>query len=214
MFFSIDGIDGAGKTTQLVLFESWLRSQGRDLVVCRDPGSTPLGESVRSILLEADFPIDARAEMLLYMACRAQLVQEVIRPALASGKTVLSDRYLIANIAYQSAAGDLTPDEILRVGEIAIAGLVPDLTIVLDLPPELAAARLPSRKDRLERRGLEYFRKVRAQFLSSAAELSNVAVVDATQEVADVQRAIQQAALPLLRPDGLAPEQSGCRDLE
>src|SRR5262245_11926005 len=100
MFFSFDGIDGVGKSTQLRLFCEWLTAQGRDPVVCRDPGSTPLGEEIRKILLAShdSTPIGPRSEMLLYMAARAQLVDEVIRPALAAGRIVVSDRYLLANV--------------------------------------------------------------------------------------------------------------------
>src|SRR4051812_46481440 len=99
-FFSFDGIDGAGKSTQVRLFDEALRARGLTTVVCRDPGSTPLGERVRDVLLTSDaaMPIGRRSEMLLYMAARAQLVEEVIRPALAAGQTVIADRYLLANV--------------------------------------------------------------------------------------------------------------------
>src|SRR5262245_46414963 len=109
MFFSFDGIDGAGKSTQVRLFVEALRARGHEVVECRDPGSTPLGERVRELLLKsgADTPIDPRSEMLLYMAARAQLVDEVIRPALKAGKVVVSDRFLLANVAYQGHAGGL-----------------------------------------------------------------------------------------------------------
>jgi dTMP kinase len=107
MFFSFDGIDGVGKSTQLRLFCEWLADQGLAPVVCRDPGSTPLGEQIRRVLLESkeSTPIGPRSEMLLYMAARAQLVDEVIRPALEAGRTVVSDRFLLANIVYQGYAG-------------------------------------------------------------------------------------------------------------
>ena len=108
MFFSIDGGDGTGKSTQIERFCAWLESLGREVVTCRDPGSTPLGEAVRELLLNRhDLSIHRRSEMLLYMAARAQLVEEVIRPALDEGKTVVSDRYLLANVVYQGHAGGL-----------------------------------------------------------------------------------------------------------
>src|SRR3970040_2412778 len=111
MFFSFDGIDGVGKTTQMDLFCDWLRQGGHDVVTCRDPGRTPLGERIRDILLHGDAqtPIGRRSEMLLYMAARAQLVDQVIRPALEAGKVVIADRYLLANVAYQGHAGGLDP---------------------------------------------------------------------------------------------------------
>ena len=135
MFLSIDGGDGTGKSTQVELLAQWLRQQGRDVVTCRDPGSTPLGEAVRNILLDRhDLHIDRRSEMLLYMAARAQMVEEVIRPALEQGKTVLCDRYLLANVAYQGYGGGLDVPTLWEVGRVATGGLMPDLTIVLDVP--------------------------------------------------------------------------------
>src|SRR5688500_17507478 len=108
MFFSFDGIDGTGKSTQVALMVDWLRASGRQVTLCRDPGSTPLGEAVRDLLLQRDeIPLGRTTEMLLYMAARAQLVDEVIRPALARGEFVVSDRYLLANLAYQGYGGDL-----------------------------------------------------------------------------------------------------------
>src|ERR1700681_2000294 len=109
MFYSFDGIDGTGKTTQLSLFCDWLEVRGCDVVACRDPGGTPLGEPIREVLLHSDekTPIARRSEMLLYMAARAQLVDEIIRLALAAGKTVVSDRYVLANVVYQGYAGGL-----------------------------------------------------------------------------------------------------------
>ena len=155
MFFCFDGIDGAGKSTQKDLFVSWLQENGHEVATCRDPGTTDLGEAVRGILLGASYRIDSRAEMFLYMACRAQLVKEFIRPSVAAGKVVVSDRYLLANVVYQSSLGDIAPDEIWQVGDIATESLLPDLTFVLDLEPELAAARVGDQKDRMETRGIE-----------------------------------------------------------
>src|ERR1044071_8558104 len=133
MFFSFDGIDGVGKSTQMRLFEEALRRHGYEVVVCRDPGSTPLGERVREILLAHDesTPIGRRSEMLLYMAARAQLVEEVIRPALDAGKVVVSDRYLLANVVYQAHAGGLAADDVWRVGEVTVAGVMPRLVFLL-----------------------------------------------------------------------------------
>jgi len=202
LFFSFDGIDGAGKSTQLALFHQWLRQQGHDVVVCRDPGTTQLGEAVREILLSATYRIDYRAEMLLYMACRAQLVQEVIRPALATGKTVISDRFVLANVVYQGCAGDVAAEEIWCVGKIATQALLPNLTFVLDLDPAEAARRLPERRDRMEQRGADYFTDVRRGFLQEAARFpdSNV-VINAALDIDEIQRQIQQAALQVFEPE-------------
>ncbi len=200
MFFCFDGIDGAGKSTQKDLFVSWLQESGHEVATCRDPGTTDLGEAVRGILLGASYRIDSRAEMFLYMACRAQLVKEFIRPSVESGKVVVSDRFLLANVVYQSSLGDIAPDEIWQVGDIATESLLPDLTFVLDLEPELAAARVGDQKDRMETRGIEYFTKVRNGFLEQAQRHpDSCAVVDASQEIDAIQSQIRDAAMRVLK---------------
>jgi dTMP kinase len=168
-FFVLDGPDGGGKTTQSLRLAAWLRSRALDVVTCRDPGGTALGERAREILLARDsVPISLRAEMLLYMASRAQLVEEVIAPALAAGRVVVSDRYLLANIVYQGSAGGLMEEEISLVGMVATSGLLPDLTLVLDIAPEAASARVGLPRDRIEERPLFYHERVRAGYLAAA----------------------------------------------
>jgi len=196
MFFSIDGGDGAGKSTQIPLFCDWLRSRGLEVASCRDPGSTRLGEAVRRILLDAhDFPMGRMSEMLLYMAARAQLTEEVIRPALAAGKTVVCDRYLLANVVYQGHAGGLDVGSLWQVGLIATGGLLPDLTIVLDLPVEKAAARRTRPLDRMEQQGREFHERVRRGFLDEAArQPDRIVVVQADRSVDEVQQAVRRAA--------------------
>jgi len=201
MFFSIDGGDGTGKSTQAALFCQWLRGQDREVVACRDPGSTPLGEAVRQLLLDRhDLAIDRRSEMLLYMAARAQLVEEVIRPALAGGKTVVSDRYLLANVVYQGHAGGLDVATLWEVGRIATGGLLPDLTIVLDMPAEDAAKRLDRQPDRMELQGEAFHALVRAGFLAEAArQPERIAVVSAAQTIEQVQADIRRVAERFLK---------------
>jgi dTMP kinase len=196
MFFSIDGGDGTGKSTQIVLFREWLQSRGLEVVACRDPGSTRLGEAVREILLHGrDLRIDRRSEMLLYMAARAQMTEEIIRPALASGKTVVCDRYLLANVVYQGHAGGLDVSALWEVGLIATAGLLPDLTIVLDLPAEKAAMRLARALDRMEQQGDAFHQRVRRGFLDEAArQPERIAIVSADAPIEQVQAAIRQVA--------------------
>ena len=195
MFFTFDGIDGAGKSTQIDLFVGWLQDAGHDVVTCRDPGTTELGEAVRAILLGAEFPIDCRAEMLLYMACRAQMVDAFIRPALEEGKVVVSDRYILANVVYQGSAGGIDPHQIWQVGEIATQSLLPDLTFVLDIEPTAAAARVGEKKDRMETRGIEYFTKVRDGFLQQAKRFPEMhAVIDASQSIEQIHADIRVAA--------------------
>ncbi len=143
--------------------------RGFDVVTCRDPGGTPLGDRLRSILQDREtVPLSMRAEMLLYMASRAQLVEDVIAPALAAGKIVISDRYLLSNIVYQGTAGGLLEEEIAMVGLSATAGLLPDLTIVLDIAPGEALARIGAPRDRIEDRPLFYHERVRAGYLAAA----------------------------------------------
>jgi dTMP kinase len=169
-FVVLDGPDGGGKSTQIVRLKAWLEGLGLDVVACRDPGGTALGDRVRDILLARETAtIGNRAEMLLFMASRAQLVEEVIAPALAGGRVVVSDRYLLANIVYQGSAGALMEEEIALVGMVATGGLMPDLTIVLDIAPDAAAARVGPAPDRIEARPLFYHERVRAGYLSAAA---------------------------------------------
>jgi dTMP kinase len=195
MFLSIDGGDGSGKSTQVAMLCRWLAEQGRDVVPCRDPGSTKLGEAVRELLLHRhDLRIDRRSEMLLYMAARAQMAEELIRPALAQGKTVVSDRYLLANVVYQGHAGGLGAEVLWEVGRVATGGLLPDLTIVLDLPAEAAAARLQRSLDRMERQGDDFHQRVRQGFLLEAArQPDRIVVVDAARSIEEVQAEVRRA---------------------
>jgi dTMP kinase len=196
MFFSFDGVDGVGKSTQIGLFCDWLRARGHDVVVCRDPGSTRLGEQLRQIVLShGDIPIHRRSEMLLYMAARAQLVDEVIRPALERRQTVVSDRYLLANVVYQGHAGGLDVGGIWEVGRIAVAGLLPDLVFLLDMSADAASARLSRAPDRMEAQGADYLQRVRDGFLAEASRNSGqIVVIDAARDVDSVQADVRQAA--------------------
>ncbi|MFP6669809.1 MAG: dTMP kinase [Pirellulaceae bacterium] len=196
MFISFDGVDGVGKSTQTELFVEWLREQGRTVVTCRDPGSTELGERLRTLVLKAsDIKIDAESEMLLYMAARAQLVAEVIEPALAAGQVVVSDRFLLANVVYQGHAAGLEPQSIWDVGNVATAGQQPDLTIVLDMPLEKAVSRIGRELDRMEAKGSEFLQRVRQGFLTEAERApEQIKVINADQEIEQVQADIRQVA--------------------
>lgn len=193
MFLSLDGIDGVGKSTQMTLLANWLRGHGTDVVTCRDPGSTSLGEAVRGIVLgHHETPVGMRAEMLLYMAARAQLVEEVIRPALDDGKTVVSDRFLLANVVYQGYGGGLDVEELWTVGRVATGGLEPALTILLDMSPEESLRRLTGEPDRMEKRGIDFLTRVREGFLEEAKRQGErVAVVDAAQSIDEIQDEIR-----------------------
>jgi dTMP kinase len=206
MFFSFDGIDGTGKTTQIRLFCDALRAHGLNVVTCRDPGSTRLGEQIRELLLnsDADSPIGRRTEMLLYMAARAQLVDEVIKPALEAGKTVVCDRYLMANVVYQAHAGGLNPEDVRKVGQVATTGLLPDCVFLLDMDPEAATNRLNRPLDRMESQGCEYNRKLRDGFLTEAERIENRAhVINADRPIDTVQSDIRRIASELLGLDDL-----------
>lgn len=196
MFFSFDGVDGSGKTTQIELFYQWLREQGREVVQCRDPGGTRLGEAIREILLNRnDLAIARRGEMLLYMAARAQLVDEIIAPALASGKTVVCDRFLLANVVYQGHAGGLDVATLWRIGQVATAGLMPDLTFLLDLADQQAATRLDRPLDRMEQQGAAFRTALRSGYLAEAArQPERIVIIDASRTIEDVQREVRAAA--------------------
>lgn len=194
-FIVLDGIDGAGKSSQVEALAAWLRAGNREVVTCRDPGSTPAGDAVRQILLHRqEIPLAPATEMFLYMAARAQLVAEVIGPALARGAWVVSDRFLPANVVYQGHAGALDPDVIRAVGRVATGGLEPDLVLILDIDPEAAAARLDRPLDRLERRGDDYRRRLRAGYLAeAAASPGRYVVVDAADDVSGVGSRLRDA---------------------
>ena len=184
MFISIDGIDGCGKSTQVEYLANRLRQQGHNVFTCRDPGSTQLGEAVRGILLSRhDLDICRMSEMLLFMAARAQMVQEMIRPALESDKIVVTDRFLLSTIIYQGYAGKIAVADIEQVGAVATAGILPDLCFVLDLPLEIAKSRMSDREtDRMERMDSDYHEQVRQGFLKHAKTApERFVILDATQ---------------------------------
>ena len=200
MFFSFDGIDGTGKSTQVRLLTEALRGRGYDVVLCRDPGSTALGERIREVLLanDAATPIGRRSEMFLYMAARAQLVDEVILPALELGKIVIADRFLLANVVYQGHAGGLNPAEIWEVGRVATQGHLPDCVFLLDMAPEGAGRRMDRPLDRMESQGDEFRERLRTGFLQEAQRSDRVHVIEADRPIEAVQADIWQIAAKAL----------------
>ena len=194
-FISLDGLDGAGKSTQCRLLADWLRGRGLDVVECADPGGTEVGDVLRQLLLDHRGHMTVSCEALLFMASRAQLVAEVIGPALAAGKAVICDRFLLANVVYQGYAGGLDPQKLWDIGLFAIGGLQPDVTFVLDLPLEAAQARRKSSADRMERRDGAFFAKVREGFLAEARRRPDrIHMIDATQPV-DAMQSMLRASL-------------------
>lgn len=195
LFVTFEGGDGVGKTTQAALLEQWLREQGRRVVRTREPGGTPLGRHIRDIVLHHRGPIDARAEALLYAADRAHHVATVVRPALARGDVVIQDRYLDSSVAYQGSGRTLDPDAIRRLSLWAADGLLPDVTVLLDLDAASARRRLDAADkpfDRLESEQADFHARVRRAFLGlAAAEPGRFLVVDASLPVDDIERAVR-----------------------
>jgi dTMP kinase len=200
-FVSFEGGDGTGKTTQIHALENYLVQQGRSCVVTREPGGTSLGKLIRQVLLEVgDHDIAPSTELFLYLADRAQHVNEIIRPALAAGKIVLCDRFTDSTVAYQGYGRGIDLKLLRQLNDVADGGVSPDLTILLDCPVAMGlgrTSRRPSvegqpREDRFERETIEFHEKIRAGFLAMArAEPARFRVIDAAQAVDDVARDIQ-----------------------
>ena len=175
-FIVIEGVDGAGKSTQAYLLSKYLAEQKLRVVPTREPGGTGIGERVRDVLLDPHGEeLSPHCELLLYMASRAQLVWEIVRPSLERGYIVVSERYIWSSLAYQGYAGGLRTEDIEAIGQFATQGLEPDLTIVLDIDPEIAVRREKVTSgggdvgyDRIEKKGLEFQKKVRQGFLDIA----------------------------------------------
>ncbi|KEF33539.1 thymidylate kinase [Deinococcus sp. RL] len=196
LFLTFEGPEGAGKSTQLRHLAARLAAAGLPHTVTREPGGTPLGTRVRGVLLDPALGIDPLPEFLLYSASRAQLVREVLRPALARGEVVLCDRYADSSLAYQGAGRGLDPGFLQAVTAAATGGLTPDLTVLLDLDPALGLRRAARRgqPDRLEQADLAFHERVRRGFLAlAAAEPGRFLVLDAARDEAELAEAIWRA---------------------
>ncbi|MFD7885218.1 dTMP kinase [Streptomyces bauhiniae] len=212
-FISLEGGDGAGKSTQAEALAEWIRAKGHEVVLTREPGATPVGKRLRSILLDvSEAGLSHRAEALLYAADRAEHVDTVVRPALERGAVVISDRYIDSSVAYQGAGRDLSPTEIARINRWATGGLVPHLTVLLDVPPEVARERFTEAPDRLESEPAEFHARVRSGFLTlAAADPGRYLVVDAGQEPEGVTSVIRHrldTVLPLSEAEIKAQEEA------
>ena len=194
MFLAFEGADGAGKSTQVKLLAEHFERQGREVVICREPGGTELGEKLRGILLDpGSGDMGPEAEVLLFMAARAQLCSRVIRPALEAGKVVISDRFLWSSVVYQGIVGGLGIEEVLSIGRVATGGLLPELTFLIDLDPADAHSSLDE-GDRMESRGLDFQREVREGFAGLAADFSdNFALIDGSGSVEQVHEQVIKA---------------------
>src|SRR5262245_51310345 len=199
-FISLDGLDGTGKSTQSRLLVEWLSGQGVPVTACADPGGTAVGQQIRQfILFGREHRIATTTEAFLFMASRAQLVDEVIRPALDRGDVVVSDRFTLANVVYQGHAGGLNPRDLWAVGAVATGGLQPALTLLCDLDPDAAAARGGRDAVRMEDRDRDFRERVRTGFKYEAGmRPDRYRIIDAAPDADTVQRAVRREVARLL----------------
>lgn len=192
MFITFEGIDGVGKSTQLDLLERYLLDLGKQVLRTLEPGGTELGQEIRHLLLHRKGEVSARSEALLYAADRAHHVATKIKPALEAGMVVLSDRYFDSSVAYQGAARELNVDEVRNISLWAIDNLLPDLTVLLDLPADEAMKRRGNKgtePDRLEREQVEFFERARNEYLKMAKE-ARFLVVDASESPEQIHQQV------------------------
>ena len=191
MFVTFEGLDGCGKTTQATLLAETLRDEGVDVVSTREPGGTPLGEAIRDLVLHGDH-VAPWAEAALYVAARAQHVDHVIRPALERGATVICDRYLDTSVAYQGAGRGLGVDTILDLNLLAVGGLVPDRTVLVEIDVETALARVGEKGDRIERAGGAFWPRVVEAYGALAARFPDrFVVVDGRRTIPELAQEIR-----------------------
>lgn len=197
LFITFEGGEGSGKSTQISVLKKRLEAAGREVIETREPGGTPLGEYIRNLLQhdEAGEGMSAESELLLFSASRAQHVRELIEPALLAGKIVLCDRFLDSSAIYQGIARAIDAQHVKVINEFAVGLTKPDLTILIDLSPEVGLARVRARSngefDRMEQESLEFFQSVRAGYLDlAAAEPERFSVLDGSQSVEELSKSI------------------------
>jgi dTMP kinase len=209
-FITFEGIDGSGKSTQLRLLAHFLKSNGCDVLLTREPGGTPVGNRLRSALLDAQEEVDPLTELLVFAADRAQHVRRVLRPALEAGQVVFSDRYADATVAYQGAGRGFAPELIAEIIELATEGLKPDLTVLFDLSVDDSTARTRRRSngkqqgDRLDAETDEFHNRVREAYLRLArAEPERVKIVETNHPVEVTHERVKEIVISFLRSRGL-----------
>lgn len=194
IFISMEGPDGSGKSTQLELLKKYFSEKGYEIVITREPGGTKISEAVREIILNKDFTeMSYMTEALLYASARAQLVSEVIKPALEEGKAVISDRFVDSSAVYQGMARGLGVENVYKINEFALQGIMPELTIHLDLPAEVGISRKNDQKelDRMELEAIDFHEKVAEGYRKLAAlSPERIYTIDATQSIEDIHRQI------------------------
>ncbi len=196
MFITFEGSDGSGKSTQIHLLEDYLRKNGQDVQLTREPGGTDIGEGIRQVLLDMEHEkMHARTETLLFNAARAQLIEQEIRPALSGGKVVLCDRFADSTVAYQGYGREQNIEELKRLISFATGGLSPDLTLYLDLPPEEGIRRkLADYQNRLDVQGLSFYRRVAAGYREMIAqEPQRWVVINAGRSLEEVHQEVVRA---------------------
>lgn len=203
ILITIEGIEGCGKTTQAKKLFEWLSSFNIPSILTRDPGSTEAGDRIRELLLDGSLRLDEKTEVFLYLAARATLVEEVLSPALSQKKVVVLDRFADSFFAYQGYGRGIDLDWLKRLNEWATGGLIPDLTIVLDIPVEIGFERIRKTTsqtfDRIESEDEEFHRQVRQGFLSLAeSEPERMKVIDASRSEEQVFEEIKQLVLPII----------------
>jgi dTMP kinase len=211
VFIVFEGGEGAGKSTQVTALAAALRAQGQDVVVTREPGATDVGQRIRSLVLGRQTGLSPRAEALLYAADRADHVATVVRPALARGAVVISDRYVDSSLAYQGAGRTLPVEEVSWLSSWATGGLKPDLVVLLDVTPDVGLRRVASRgtADRLESESTSFHERVRYAFLDlAAADPKRYLVLDATRPTEEISAAVAERVSAVLPEEPPATEVS------
>ena len=201
LFVTFEGVDGSGKSLMLKLAAQKLRSLGYDVLCTMEPGGSPLGQKLRSIILDSPYgSVDPRSEALLYAADRALHVANVIKPALAEGRVVLCDRYEDSSYAYQGGGRNVELEDIRRLNDFATYSVRPDATFLLDLPAETALGRLHGPKDRIEQEDISFFEDIAAAYRRlAAAEPNRFYVIDATCSIKEESDRINEILLRLLK---------------
>ncbi len=189
-FIALEGVDGSGKSSQAELLAAWYRARGARVLLTREPGGTPLGEHLRSSLLDPAMICSDRAELLMMLAARAQHVAERIRPALAEGQVVITDRFSLSSLAYQGYGRGLPLEEIRAADAVARAGLWPHLTLVIDVPLDTALERLGPQRDRIEGEGVAFLGRVIEGYRELARTDATIRLCDGRPPMAEIHRAI------------------------
>ncbi len=196
-FIVLEGGEGSGKSTQAARLAQWLRDRDLDVVLTFEPGDTKAGATLRALVLHGDEPLDARTELLLLLADRAQHVADVVRPALARGAVVVCDRFSPSTLAYQAAGRGLDPEAVERLDHFARGGLEPDVVVVLDVPDDVADSRLAAERDRLEREGAEFHARIRRAYRELAAR-HGWSIVDGRGGRDTVEARVRSAVAPFV----------------